>query len=80
MLDNERSALKADINQTEEEEKALQGQLHALDKQLRLQEKEKRAVQRDWERKIDAQQDQVYTVQNSIIMLEKKMQKDKKRI
>ena len=76
VIDNERATLKADIDQTVEEEKALQEEIYALDKQLRLKEKQMRAVQREGERKIDAQQEQVYTVQNSIFMLEKKMKKD----
>lgn len=44
MIDNERATLKADIDQTVEEEKALQEEIYALDKQLRLKEKEMRAV------------------------------------
>ena len=39
-----------------------------------------RGVQRDWERKIDAQQNQVATVQNEAALLQRRLKKEEQRV
>ena len=80
VIDNERTALKAHIGQIEAEEKSLENQIFELEKQLRAKDKEYGAVKRDGERRIDAQKDQIFTLQNASARIEKLIAKEEKKI
>ena len=80
VLDNERSTLKEHIGQIVEEEKELRDQLQLLEKQLAQKERELKAEKRDWERKIDAQQNAIQSMQSCNDDLEKQIEKEKKKV
>ena len=58
-IDEERAAIKADVDAIEVQEKSIRDELFALEKKLRQKEIEFKGVKRDGERKIEAVQDQI---------------------
>lgn len=68
------------MNQVVDEEKSLQEELHALEKQLRQKEKEMKSVKRNWERQIEQQQDSIMTIQTQNSKLEAQIEKEKNKI